>query len=626
MIPAGKSDREREVMIERSRFAGRFGVLFFLIPLGLLSHSCYMMAQEPGAPSQNTQNSQKKDTTAPATAVSNQKQQDKSNSELATRDTPAAFKVRVNLVQVRAVVRDADGKPVENLQKEDFQLYDGRKLQNISTFEVETAASRRLKVATMPTSEPTAANNGETPAGEVGLAQRFVAMVFDDQNLAVEDTVTVREAATHFLNALAPGDRAGIYSTSGQVTQGFTNDKDALKRKLLGVIPRPTTQSLGSDCPAISYYQGNLIVNQNDEQALAVAAEDTVQCAFNGDETKLAQARVVARNAATRAVVNGDSQSQYAYSHLNEIVGRLAGMPGERVMVLISPGFLMSTLRAEESALVDRANHSNIVINTLDGRGLYTPDVLGDIANPPAAGSYRTAGYRVSYRVQAQSAQTEVLRDFAEGTGGTFFHNRNDLESGLKQEGLMPAVSYLLGFSPQNLKLDGSYHTLRVALAKKQKFTVQARHGYYAPRQITNPDLQAKEEIQEAVFSQEEIRDIPLELQTQFFKPDAGQAKLAVLLRVDLKSLRFRKADGRNVDNLTVATAIFDENGNFISGGEKIVEMKLLEPTYERLNKSGLALKSSFDVKPGKYLVRLVIRDSEGSQMAARNGAVVIPY
>lgn len=607
-------------MIERSRFAGRFGVLFFLIPLGFLSHFCYMVAQEP------TQNSQNKDTTASATAVSGQKQQEKANSELATRDTPTAFKVRVNLVQVRAVVRDADGKPVENLQKEDFQLYDGRKLQNISTFEVETAASRRLKVATMPTSEPTAANDGETPARGSGLAQRFVAMVFDDQNLAVEDTVTVREAATHFLNALSPGDRAGIYSTSGQVTQEFTNDKDALKRKLLGVIPRPVTASLNTECPAISYYQANLIVNQNDGQAFAVAAQDAVQCAFNGDTSKLGLAQNMARSAAMRALVNGDVQSQYAYSHLTDIVRRLASMPGERVMVLISPGFLMSTLRAEESALVDRANHANIVINTLDARGLYTPDVMGDIANPPAAGSYKTAGYRVRYRVQAQFAQTEVLRDFAEGTGGTFFHNRNDLESGLKQEGLMPAVSYLLGFSPQNLKLDGSYHTLRVAFAKKQKFTVQARHGYYAPRQIANPDLQAKEEIQEAVFSQEEIRDIPLELQTQFFKPDAGQAKLAVLLRVDLKSLRFRKADGRNVDNLTIATAIFDENGNFISGGEKIVEMKLLEPTYERLNKSGLALKSSFDVKPGKYLVRLVIRDSEGSQMAARNGAVVIPY
>jgi hypothetical protein len=37
-------------------------------------------------------------------------------------------------------------------------------------------------------------------------------------------------------------------------------------------------------------------------------------------------------------------------------------------------------------------------------------------------------------------------------------------------------------------------------------------------------------------------------------------------------------------------------------------------------------VKSSFDIKPGKYLVRQVVRDSEGSQMAARNGAVSIPF
>jgi hypothetical protein len=74
-----------------------------------------------------------------------------------------------------------------------------------------------------------------------------------------------------------------------------------------------------------------------------------------------------------------------------------------------------------------------------------------------------------------------------------------------------------------------------------------------------------------------------------------------------------------------VATAIFDENGNYITGGEKIVQMKLLDPTYNRLLQSGLNLKTSFDVKPGSYLVRQVVRDSEGSQLAARNGAVIIP-
>ena len=143
----------------------------------------------------------------------------------------------------------------------------------------------------------------------------------------------------------------------------------------------------------------------------------------------------------------------------------------------------------------------------------------------------------------------------------------------------------------------------------KQKFTVQAQHGYYAPRTIADPTEAAKEEIQEALFSQDEIRDLPAELQTQFFKKDPSQARLAVLMHVDVKGIRFRKAEGRNCDNLTVATAIFDENGNFVTGGEKIVQMKLLDKTVDRLSRSGFTLKSSFDVKPGTYLVRLVVRE-----------------
>jgi hypothetical protein len=63
-----------------------------------------------------------------------------------------------------------------------------------------------------------------------------------------------------------------------------------------------------------------------------------------------------------------------------------------------------------------------------------------------------------------------------------------------------------------------------------------------------------------------------------------------------------------------------------VTGLSKIVEMKLLDTTYSRLSRSGFTVKTSFDVKPGTYLVRLVVRDAEGAQMAARNRAVVIPY
>ncbi|MGA2431365.1 MAG: hypothetical protein ABSH13_22905, partial [Candidatus Acidiferrum sp.] len=117
---------------------------------------------------------------------------------------------------------------------------------------------------------------------------------------------------------------------------------------------------------------------------------------------------------------------------------------------------------------------------------------------------------------------------------------------------------------------------------------------------------------------------MPIDLQTQFFKTDPTQARLAVLTHVDVKGIHFRKAEGRSRDDLTFATAIFDENGNFVTGGEKVVEMRLLDPTLDRLNHAGFTVKSSFDVKPGTYLVRMVVRDAEGSQMAARNGAVVI--
>jgi VWFA-related protein len=522
---------------------------------------------------------------------------------------------------VRVVVRDQQGKVVPNLHKEDFQLSDNRKPQIISSFSVETPESR--VVATTTSADPNVPADPEAAkAVAAALPQRFVSVVFDDQHLTMQDALFVRTSAGRFFDSLAASDRVGIYSTSGQFTQEFTDDHDLLRKSLLKIIPHSPTSGL-HDCPEISYYEADLIQNNNDTQALAVAAEDAVQCAFNGDETQIAAARSMAQATATFVVGREDSSTEYALRHMEDVMRRLATMPGQRIMVFVSPGFITSTLHLEFSDLVDRATKANIVVNTIDARGLYTPD-MGDIADP-ATGSYRTAGYKASYALAAQLAQEDVLAELADGTGGIFFHNRNDVDEGLREAGAAPAMTYLIGFSPQNLKLDGSLHTLKVSFLHKTNYRIQARHAYFAPRHVVDPAEAAKQEIQEALFSQDEVRDLPVDLHTQFFKTDNYQAKLAVLTHVDIKGVHFRKAEGRNRDDLTVATAIFDENGNYVTGGEKIVQMKLLDLTYYRLSLSGLNLKTSFDVKPGTYLVRQVVRDSEGSQLAARNGAVVIP-
>ena len=50
----------------------------------------------------------------------------------------------------------------------------------------------------------------------------------------------------------------------------------------------------------------------------------------------------------------------------------------------------------EASGIVDRANRANIVINTLDARGLYALEPGGDIARPDRTSRQRRECYRAS--------------------------------------------------------------------------------------------------------------------------------------------------------------------------------------------------------------------------------------
>jgi hypothetical protein len=102
-------------------------------------------------------------------------------------------------------------------------------------------------------------------------------------------------------------------------------------------------------------------------------------------------------------------------------------------------------------------------------------------------------------------------------------------------------------------------------------------------------------------------------------------AKLSVLTHVNVSQLRFEKAGGRNLDQIAVVAALFDRNGNFIAGNQKNVDLRLKDATLERLTQTGMTVKIGFDVKPGGYIVRLVVRDSKAANLAAKNGVIEIP-
>jgi hypothetical protein len=286
-------------------------------------------------------------------------------------------------------------------------------------------------------------------------------------------------------------------------------------------------------------------------------------------------------------------------------------------------------LGGEESEIVEHANRSGIVINAIDARGLYAPDSQGDIANPPSVPANINAGLS-GLRASEQTDQQFVLMDFASGTGGRFIHNSNDLEGGLKQLGSVPQVSYVLGFSPENQKMDGQFHPLKIILTRNQKYEIQARRGYYSPKKESDPQGAEKQEVQKALLSRNEVNDLPMTFEAVYVigENTAGRltaGRLNVVLHLDFNGMRFRNVEGKHLNDVNFVTAIFDENGTYITGSDKTVKLNVPEETFQKMLRTGVAVRATFDLKPGKYVIREVVHDSEGAQMAARNGTVVIP-
>jgi VWFA-related protein len=577
--------------------------------------------------------------------------------EINTRTSTVPLESHANLVPVRVVVHDSSGHAVENLQKDDFQVKQDGKLQFITHFSLETPGSAAKQVArgeaiALPpdpnsysltdSAAGDAAKSGAAPTGSLAMPSRFVALLFDDAHLNTGDLTQSKLAAMRFIeSSVKPNQRLAVFTVSGRNQVDFTDDHAKIREAITHMIPTPAgayDPTTEHDCLQISYYQADLIQNKNDSQALAAATEDALACAIvqrdssgqqgsqQAAQAQQQQANMLVATTVAENVSAGEINTQYVVRRLTEVVRRVSALPGQRSIVLVSPGFLTSTYEYQVSEVIDKANRSNIFINTLDARGLYTVDPIGDISQPPPVrANPATAGMSLQYRIAEQQVQSEVLSDLAYGTGGFYFRNNNDLDAGFRTTAAEPEVSYLLAFVPSDLKNDGKFHSISVKLTTKEKYTVQARRGFFAPKRGETPEQLAKQDIEDALFSQEEQQSLPIQLHLQYYKSDAANAKLSVLTHVDLTRVGFEKSQGRNWDNLTIVAALFDRNGNFITGTEQTLELRLKDATLARLDQTGVTVKTNFDVKPGGYLVRLVVRDSKAAQLSARNGVVEIP-
>lgn len=578
--------------------------------------------------------------------------------EVTSHESEPAFSIRVrtNEVLVRVVVRDANGKPVTNLRQDDFRIFDDNHPQIITHFSVETAKPQQAPATTMPpgTGESGKAPGAPAAAQAITLPTQFMALYFDDVHLEFADLARTRDAAERYLTAnLKPGDRAGVFTSSGQHQLDFTDDRAKLHDALNLLAPHPLGATSSADCPQILPYQAYQIIEGEDINAISVAQQEAMECFCSASISHTAASSL--GNGGTSAVAAGpagapggcpqasadaiahqaqmvledsDRDTRFALEGLERLCRRMETLHGQRSTVLISPGFMTITQMPDFERVVDEALRQNVVISTLDARGLYTDNGLGDASQsamyPSDGGTLMNT--KVQYASQAKSMDSDVLISLADATGGVVFRNNNDFDEGFRRTGAFPEVYYVLTFAPQDFKPDGRFHKIKVTLADNPShYGLQARKGYFDPNKDEDAATLAKEELETIAFSDNELHDIPVEFHTQFHKSGPTSATLTVLAHIDVSHFHFRKVADRNLDNLTVVTIVFNQSRDYVAGQERDIEFHLLDSTLARLVQSGITTRSNLAVKPGAYAIREIVRDSEGGEVSALNGSVEIP-
>ncbi|HLY62985.1 MAG TPA: VWA domain-containing protein [Terriglobia bacterium] len=525
---------------------------------------------------------------------------------------PYKLGVRTNVVIVRAVVRDSHGRVVAGLHKEDFRIADNRKEQEINGFSVETEPGNEVSSPLAPEASGPATPPSRQAESNAGEPRTFLALYFDDLNSEFETIVRSRDAAEKFIAGLPGTERIAIFTSSGAVSVDFTNDLKILHDGLFKLRANSRVSSKG-DCLEITDFIADRIIEKENSDAYRILRDQAInQCHWDPRSVTEPGLRMFAQASYTMYV----AQARQNLAGIDSVLDRLARMPGERQVMLVSEGFMPLDMRDRMEHVIDHALRSHVIISALDGKGLVVIAREADASRSRLPGGEIGGVYHM-YDDNREAEATATLADIAEGKGGQFFHNNNDLTEGFRRSLRPPEIAYILSFSPQGLRNDGAFHELKVTLANNRGLKVQARKGYFAPDKKASPVKQAVDQLSEAIFSPDPIEDLPIHVQTNLTDggPESEQAEVST--KLDVRSLPFKVEKGRNVNNVLFVVAVFDHDGKYLKGNQQEIELNLRDSELEDLEKTGLTFRAKISGKSGGQIVRVVVREMREGKMAA---------
>ena len=519
-----------------------------------------------------------------------------------------ALQVTTRLVQVSVVAHDGHGKPVEDLSREDFRLFDNGQEVKVEFFEKETVGVRSGAPETPAAAgTPPIWSNRQARAG---MPINLTILLFDALNTKREDQSRARTEIIKFLGRLQPEDRIALYALGANihVLHEFTSDTVSLLR-VLGKYPGYNGADVVESHGALP---DDLLAQNNEPLDFQTASEEVIQ-----------QAKTVDRVLRTTDAMEA-------------IAAHVASLPGRKSLVWVSSSFPMlmgyerDLMDAESWGLdqrdfteqVDRAsralNDANVAVYPVDPSALDI-NTRAQSQRPPTSTNMRIAS-RAPATLAPNIAGKQTMEEMAARTGGIAYYDTNDISGAIHSAMEDSRLVYTLAYTPEHGEWNDEFRKIKVEV-KRSGVHLRYRSGYLAtPFKPLDP-AQKDHVLAEAQWSPIEAAEIGLKFQAQPAPVAGGKPGLRFLLVADPAGLRFVETEGTHAADLVLTLAQKAADGHLVFEETKTLNMRLKEDRYQAVMAQGLKLGGSQTVDPAATEFRVVLLDIA----TGRLGSVHVP-
>ena len=524
----------------------------------------------------------------------------------------------VTVVEVPVQVTSA-GNPLRDLTRDDFELLDGRKPVEITGFDMVDLSTVEGRV----TDEP-------VPVA----ARRHFLLLFDLKFSTPDSVGRAQEAAADLvLRELHPTDLAAValYDTRPRLVLGFTSDRSQLRQAIATLGKIETGQAVRDPL-------GLVISDMSGELPTGDGLGETADRAGLDTEAMLSQSRAELRNLQETAQRDRAASDIAALtSGMGELAAWMGTVQGRKHVVFLSEGFDSSVVvgnRGLTSEEQDRMLQLNQAATEGQSWRVNNEEIFGSTSAQSAMNKMLTAFREADCAIQSVDVSGEVLTEgqsnrdsllmMAHDSGGELFANFTDLGEAMSEMLERTSVTYLLAFQPDDLKYDGKFRRLRVRLKNAPRGTeVVHRPGYYAPKPYaqTNPFERALTSAQQ-VMGGVETGEIDATVLTAAFPAASGKAYAPVLIEAHGEDLIGGLQQG--TVPLQVYAYALDEHGIVRDFFVRAMGLDLAQ-AGAALRQSGLKYWGHFDLDPGSYSVRVLIRNDATGHRALTTSELAVP-